>query len=152
MSWCDPHWSEPKWVRASVRQAGNHIGSVTTVSYPNRDLTAFPEGSPYFEVVIPDLSERHVALLQHFRQHWLIHCGDTYETTSVSGELSPEEIVELAAFALLHRTDPPPILASALGVQIEGMLAPREQPTEVQRTKVNTPQAIRVHLPHRQRP
>jgi hypothetical protein len=152
MSGGDPHWSEPKWVRASVRHAGNHIGSITTVSYPNRDLTAFPEGSPYFEVVIADLSERHVALLQRFRQHWLIHCGDTYETTRVSGELSPEEIFELAAFALLHRIDPPPVLASALGLQVEGLLAPREKPTEVQRSKVNTPRAIRAHPPYRQKP
>ena len=67
MSRSDPHWSEPKWVRASVRRDGNHLGSVTTVSYPNRDLTAFPEGIPYFEIVIADLGERHVALLQRFK-------------------------------------------------------------------------------------
>ena len=70
MSRGDPHWSEPKWVRVSMRRDGNHLGSVTTVSYPNRDLTAFPEGSPYFEIVVADLGERHVALLQRFKEHW----------------------------------------------------------------------------------
>src|SRR5262245_37935687 len=124
MSRGDPHWSEPKWVRASVRHDSNHLGSVTTVSYPNRDLTAFPEGSPYFEIVVADLAERHVALLQRFKQHWLIHCGDIYVTTRFGGELTSNQIATLAVFALLHRTDLPAVLSAALESYIEEMLAP----------------------------
>jgi hypothetical protein len=129
MSRGDPHWSEPKWVRASVRHDGNHLGSVTTVGYPNRDLTAFPEGSPYFEIVVADLTERHVALLQRFKQHWLIHCGDTYATTRVGGELNDNQIAALAVFGLVRQNEPPAALSAALEAQVESMLTPpTEQP------------------------
>lgn len=124
MSRGDPHWSEPKWIRVSVRHKGNHLGSVTTVSYPNRDLTAFPEGSPYFEIVVANLAERHVALLQRFKQHWLIHCGVAYVTTRVAGELTDNQVASLAIHALSHQTDPPILLASALEAHIEAMLLP----------------------------
>src|SRR5262249_34637889 len=85
MSRGDPHWSEPKRVRASVRDNDDHIGYVTTVSSPNRDLTAFPEGSPYFEVVVSDLRDHHIALLQRFKQYWLTHCGSIYRTADATG-------------------------------------------------------------------
>ncbi|MCI0701474.1 MAG: hypothetical protein L0241_10370 [Planctomycetia bacterium] len=106
MSRGDPHWSEPIRTRSSVRQNANHLGYLTTVSYPHRDLTAFPEGSPYSEVVVSDLNEKHVALFQRFKQHWLIHCGNYYRTTESAGELRNEQVLELAVFALSHQDKP----------------------------------------------
>jgi hypothetical protein len=129
MSRGDPHWSEPKWVRSSVRHEGNHLGSVTTVSYPNRDLTAFPEGSPYFEIVIADLAEYHVALLQRFKEHWLIHCGNSYITSVARGVLTADQIDDLAVFALQRQSDSPSVLAAAIEAQVEELLVPKpEQP------------------------
>ena len=127
MSRGDPHWSEPKRTRRSVRDETTHFGYVTTVGYPNRDLTAFPEGSPYSEVVVSDLRDRHLALLQRFKQHWLIHCGDTYETADACGELTDEQIAGLALFALAHATDTAEVLAAALKAEVERMLADRLQ-------------------------
>jgi hypothetical protein len=128
MSRGDPHWSEPIRTRNSVRQNANHLGYLTTVSYPHRDLTAFPEGSPYFEVVVSDLNEKHVALFQRFKQHWLIHCGSYFRTTEASGELQDEQILELAIFALHHQNKPAVALVAALKAEIEEMLAPDERP------------------------
>jgi hypothetical protein len=118
----DPHWGEPKRVRTSVLHAGRHVGYVTTVGYPDRDLTAFPEGTPYSEVVVADLSDRHVALLQRFRQHWLVHCGDQYTTTSAAGELKAEQIAKLAVFALVHAGEGGAVLAAVLKGEVERML------------------------------
>jgi hypothetical protein len=128
MSRGDPHWSEPKRTRVSVRHKADHVGYLTTVSYPNRDLTAFPEGSPLYEAVVSNLSEQHVALFQRFKQHWLIHCGSVYRTTEVGGELSDGQMLELAAFALLHQDKPAPVLATALKAEVEEMLTPDERP------------------------
>ena len=134
MSRGDPHWSEPKWIRVSVRHKGNHLGSVTTVSYPNRDLTAFPEGSPYLEIVVANLAERHVALLQRFKQHWLIHCGAAYVTTRVAGELTDNQVAFLAIYALSHQTDPHLLLAAALEAHIEAMLLPTPRTAKLKPT------------------
>jgi hypothetical protein len=95
-------WSEPTRVRRSVHFKKRHLGYVTAIDYPNRDLTAFTEGSPYREIVIADPQEQHVALLQCYKEHWLIQCGDCYGTTDRSGELSEEQALHLAAFTLLQ--------------------------------------------------
>ena len=123
----DPHWSEPKRVRSSLLQNGHHLGYITIVSYPNRDISAFPEGSPYFEVVVSDLADQHVALLQRFRQHWLIQCGERYATAEASGALNPEQIQTLAMFAMEHAVEGSFVLAAALRVEVERMLGERAQ-------------------------
>jgi hypothetical protein len=122
MSQGDEHWSEPKRVRVSVRSKDRHVGYLTTIGYPNRDLTAFPEGSPYSEFVISDLAEHHVALLQRFKQHWLVQCGEEYATTGVGGELTPEDITKLAVFSLEHATTAADMLVAVLKIGVERML------------------------------
>jgi hypothetical protein len=102
---------EPKRVRVAVRSGRAHVGYVTTTGYPDRDITAFSEGSPYFEVAVCDLSEKHVALFQRFKAHWLIHCGPTYATVEGDGELTARQVQALAAFALVRR-DHPELLAA----------------------------------------
>ena len=113
---------DPKRARTAVRHNGNHIGYLTTVGYPDRDLTMFPEGSPYSEVVVSDLKDRHVALLQRFKAHWLVHCGSTYDTTDAAGELTPAQVAALAVFALEHRGHAEPVLVEALKAHVEAML------------------------------
>ena len=93
-------WSEPKRSRRSVHFQDRHLGYVTLIAYPNRDLTAFSEGSPYREIVIADAREGHVALLQRYKEHWLIQCGECYGTTDRSEPLSEDAAMVLAAFAL----------------------------------------------------
>ena len=122
MASTDPRWSVPTRVRKSVLCHGHHVGYSTTVGYPNRDLTAFPEGSPYFELVISDLADHHVALMQRFKQHWLIQCGDKYATAAVAGGLSNEQIEELAITALARASEGSFFLAAALRVELERML------------------------------
>jgi hypothetical protein len=113
---------DPIRVRRAVRHRGHHIGYVTEVSYPDRDLTAFSEGSPYREVAIAGLGEQHVALLQRYKEHWLIQCGACYATTDRSGELSSDAIMRLARFALANAADPLPLLAGQIRVRIEESL------------------------------
>ena len=61
-------WSDPIRARRSVhRQDGGHLGYITTIDYPNRDITALTEGSPYREIVISDPRKRRIALLRHTR-------------------------------------------------------------------------------------
>ena len=93
-------WSEPKRVRRSVHANDRHLGYVTMISYPNRDLTAFSEGSPHREIVIADEREGHVALLQRFKEHWLIQCGKCYGTTDRSEPIGEAQAMELASFTL----------------------------------------------------
>lgn len=113
---------DPKRVRTAVRDRGEHVGYVTVVTYPNRDLIAFSAGSPYSEVVVSDLKEKHVALLQEFREHWLVHCGSTYETTTARGRLTASQVASLAAVALRHRDQPPAALSGALAALVDKML------------------------------
>jgi hypothetical protein len=113
---------DPKRVRSSVRHRGRHIGYVTVATYPDRDLICFSAGSPYSEVVVSDLTEKHVALFQEFKEHWLVHCGPTYDTTNASGRLTGAQVMALAAFALLHRDQPAPVLVEALKTHVEVML------------------------------
>jgi hypothetical protein len=113
---------DPKRVRTAVRDRGEHVGYVTIVSYPDRDLTFFPEGTPYAEVVVSDLADRHVALFQRFKEHWLVHCGTNYATTDAAGDLTDRAVWSLATFALRHRARPNPVLAGALKKQIERSL------------------------------
>ena len=122
MSSGDPRWSEPKRVCGSVRRNGRHVGNFTTVGYPNRDLTAFPEGTPYSEVVVSDLAGGHVALLQRFKQHWLVHCGGEYATTAAGGELSAEQVAKLAGFALEHAGQAADVRVALLQAEVERML------------------------------
>jgi hypothetical protein len=122
MSEGDPRWSEPKQTRVAVRHWWQHIGYVTVVEYPNRDYTAFPEGSPYFEVCVSDLSEMHVALFQRFKHHWLIHCGDRYDTSDTSGELTARQITQLATFALQNATENNVVLLIMLKKEMDKML------------------------------
>ena len=117
-------WGDPKRVRVAVRDKGEHLGYVTTTSYPDRDITAFTEGSPYSEVAVCDLAEKHVALLQRFKAHWLILCGTSYATTEVSGELNDAQVAELSVFALRHKEHAGAALAAALRARVERMLKP----------------------------
>lgn len=113
---------EPKRVRVAVRHGRAHVGYVTTTSYPDRDTAAFAEGSPYFEVAVCDLGEKHVALFQRYREHWLIHCGPAYDTTDTSGDLSARQITALALFALEHADDAPAVRVAALKAHVEALL------------------------------
>ena len=113
---------ESKRNRLSVFHRGQHIGYATIISYSDRDLTAFSEGSPYREVVIAELGERHVALLQRYKEHWLIQCGPHYRTSDRPGELSADKVQQLARFALLQAGDPEPVLAGLLKARVDGML------------------------------
>lgn len=113
---------DPKRVRTAVRVRGGHIGYVTVVTYPDRDLLSFSAGSPYSEIVVSDLKDGHVALLQEFREHWLVHCGRIYETTTAHGRLTASHVTSLAVFALRHRDQPPAALSKALAVLVDEML------------------------------
>lgn len=93
-------WHEPKRIRRSVHLNDRHLGYITLVAYPNRDVTAFTEGSPYREVVISDEGEEHVALLQRFKAHWLVQCGEHYGTTERVHDMTEPLAMELATFAL----------------------------------------------------
>jgi hypothetical protein len=119
-------WGDPKRVRVAVRHGGMHLGYVTTTTYPDRDITAFTEGSPYSEVAVSDLAEEHVALLQRFKHHWLIHCGTSYATTEIGGALTDAQIAELAAYALRNKDHAGAALAAALRALAERMLLPTE--------------------------
>ena len=92
--------AEPKRVRVSVHDGNRHLGYVTVVNYPGRDLTAFAEGSPYHELVITGPDGRHVALLQRFKEHWLIQCGPHYDTADGAADVDDARAVRLARFAL----------------------------------------------------
>ncbi len=113
---------DPKRTRTAVRDKSDHIGYLTTISYPDRDLTAFSEGSPYFEVVVSDLGEKHVALLQRFKEHWLIHCGGSYDTTAAGGALTDKHLTVLAVFALWHANDAPAVRVAVLKAHVERLL------------------------------
>ena len=90
---------DPTRTRTAVRHNGHHLGYLTIVGYPDRDISTYTEGSPYFEAVVSDLKERHVALLLRFKAHWLVHCGETYDTTAAGGELTAAQLTVLATFA-----------------------------------------------------
>jgi hypothetical protein len=113
---------DPVRVRAAVHDRGAHVGSVTTVGYPDRDLTAFPEGQPWSEVVVSDLAGAHVALFQRFRQHWLVHCGPAYDTADAAGPLDAARTLELAVLALRLRADPPAARSAELAAHLEAVL------------------------------
>ena len=104
-------------VTGSVRYKGRHLGYVTVVSYPNRDITALTEGSPYSEVVIADLREEHVALLQRYKEHWLIHCGGCYGITGRGGELGDGPAMRIAQNVLLDE-----VRGAALVDRLEALL------------------------------
>lgn len=114
---------DPIRVRVAVRDRGAHVGYLTTVGYPDREITAFSSGLPYFEIIVSDLGGGHVALLQQFRLHWLVHCGDGYETAEVTGGLNTHQIMALAVLALRHRDRPAPERGAALKAHVEGALA-----------------------------
>lgn len=113
---------DPKRVRTAVLERGSHIGYVSVVTYPDRDLLTFSAGSPYSEIVVSDLKDKHVALVQEFREHWLVHCGSAYETTTARGRLTASQVAALAAFALRHRDQSPAALSGALKAQVDRML------------------------------
>ena len=113
---------DPKRVRTAVRARGEHIGYVTVVAYPDRDLLHFAAGSPYAEIVVSDLNDRHVALLQEFKEHWLVHCGAAYETTSGCGRLRGARVTALAVFALRNRDRPAPVLSKLLKAHVDRAL------------------------------
>jgi len=93
-------WSHPQRTRRSVNVHDRHLGYLTLVSYPNRDITAHSDGSPFRELVIADAKERHVALLQRFKEHWLVQCGEHYGTIETGGILNQSQALELALFTL----------------------------------------------------
>lgn len=113
---------DPVRTRESVYDRGAPAGYLTTVGYPDRDLSAFAEGTPHFEIVVADLHERHVALAQRFKAHWLVRCGRAYAATEVGGELAPDRVRELAALALALRGAPPAARAERLKEHIETAL------------------------------
>jgi hypothetical protein len=115
-------WDEPKRTRMAVRLRWEHIGYVTVIEYPGRDFELFPEGSPHFEVAVSDLSEKHVALFQRFKQHWLIHCGSRYDTTDGTGELTAKQITRLAMFTLQNANENGVLLLAALKREMDRML------------------------------
>jgi hypothetical protein len=96
----DSGWNSPKRIRRSVHAHGRHLGYVTLVAYPGRDITLDTEGSPYREVVISDEREGHVALLQRFKAHWLVQCGLEYGTTDRAVDMSEPLAIALATRAL----------------------------------------------------
>jgi hypothetical protein len=95
-------WNEPRRVRRSVLAGGQHLGYVTAVSYPNRDISLLTEGSPFSEVVISGLREEHVALLQRYKEHWLVQCGSCYGITDRGGELTDDQAMRIAQAVLLE--------------------------------------------------
>ncbi|MBN9118767.1 MAG: hypothetical protein J0I06_06345 [Planctomycetes bacterium] len=113
---------DPNRVRTAVRDRGNHIGYVTVVTYPDRDLLHYSAGSPYSEIVVSDLNDGHVALLQEFKEHWLVHCGSAYETTSGSGRLKSARVMALAVFALQNSDRSAPVLSKLLKAQVDRAL------------------------------
>ena len=115
-------WDNPKRTRVAVRDRWQHTGYVTVVEYPGRDFELFPEGSPYFEVAVSDLDERHVALFQRFKEHWLIHCGNRYDTTDRSGGLTAKQITRLASLALQHAGENNVVLLLTLKKEMDRML------------------------------
>ncbi|AMV22865.1 hypothetical protein VT84_00535 [Gemmata sp. SH-PL17] len=115
-------WGDPVRVRTAVHDRGTHVGYLTTVGYPDRDITAFSGGTPYFEIAVSDLQEKHITLLQRFRQHWLVHCGTSYDTADVAGELKARDTIKLAVFALRYRDQEPRVLVAALKSHIERIL------------------------------
>ena len=123
------HWSDPKRTRAALRIRGTHLGYIATVGYPNRDLTAFPEGSPYFEVVVADLGDRHVALFQRYKAHWLIHCGSRYAIADAGIDLTPDQIESLALFALEHQHEGPEWLLASLNSRMLELAGAERGPT-----------------------
>jgi hypothetical protein len=117
----DLAWSNPKRVRRSINVQDRHLGYVTLVSYPNRDITVMSEGSPYWEIVISDAQERHVALLQRFKEHWLVQCGENYGTTGRGGILSEAQALQLAQFTL-ERLDVGDRLVEAVRIKVDSIL------------------------------
>jgi hypothetical protein len=114
-------WIDPRRVRRTVYDGATHLGFVTTVRYPGRDLEFFPAGTPYGEVVVADPDEQHIALLQRFKQHWLIRCGPAYGTTDRGGDLTDEQAEQLARFAF-SQTGSPAALADALAIHLDRLL------------------------------
>ena len=117
-------WSEPRRVRRPVCRGRDHVGYVTAVSYPHRDVTAFAEGTPFAELVVADLAEEHVALLQRFKAHWLIQCGPHYATAVAAGDLPDAAVQRLALLALASGRRATPELAEELAARVEQVLAP----------------------------
>jgi len=115
-------WHEPRRIRRSVNSTDRHLGYVTLVAYPNRDVTAFTEGSPYREVVIADSREMHVALLQRFKEHWLIQCGEAYGTTDRACDMTEPLAMQLAEFALTREARGE-ALVEALREQLDVVMA-----------------------------
>jgi hypothetical protein len=114
---------DPVRVRAAVLDdRGAHAGYVTTVGYPDRDISAVAEGTPFFEIAVADLSEAHVALVQRFRRHWLVRCGPAYEPTDTGGELTAAQVRDVAALALSLRAVPPAARAARLCAHLATLL------------------------------
>jgi hypothetical protein len=108
--------------RTSVLDGGRHVGYATVVEYPDRDIAAFAEGTPYYELAVADLAEKHVALFQRFKQHWLIHCGGDYDTAEVSGTLSAGQAGRLAVLALRLAADSAEVRIATLTREVGAML------------------------------
>lgn len=113
---------DPRRARTSVIDGGRHVGYTTVVEYPDRDIAAFTEGTPYYELAVADLTETHVALFQRFKQHWLIHCGGHYDTAEVTGGLTAKQAGQLAVLALRLAADAAPVRVAALKQEVERML------------------------------
>ena len=115
-------WDEQKRVRRSVQYKDRHLGYVTTVSYPNRDITLLSEGTPFSEIVIAGPREEHVALLQRYLKHWLIQCDDCYGIADRGGELADAQAMRIAQTVLLLKGKTGRALVDGLKELIEGLL------------------------------
>lgn len=116
-------WDEQKRVRRSVQHKDRHLGYVTIVSYPNRDITLLSEGSPFSEIVIADPHEEHVALLQRYLKHWLIQCRECYGIAERGGELADGQALRIAQTVLLLKGKTGRALVDGLKELIEGLLS-----------------------------
>lgn len=113
---------DPVRVRSAVFVRGAHAGYATAVEYPDRDISAFPAGLPLSELAVADLSEAHVALLERFKAHWLVRCGEAYCTAEVAGVPTAAQRAELAALALDLHDQPPATRANRLAAALETLL------------------------------
>jgi hypothetical protein len=73
-------------------------------------------------VVVGDAAEGHVALLQRFKQHWLVRCGPSYGTTRRAGDLSEAQAERIARFVLARHGTPGDALVEHLVEQLDRML------------------------------
>ncbi|AWM40805.1 hypothetical protein GobsT_06470 [Gemmata obscuriglobus] len=112
--------SAPIRVRVAVYDdGGTHVGYLSTVGHPDHGDAP---GVPRFDMAVSDLGGQHVALVEQYRQHWLVYCGRRYDTADAGGDLSADHLLALARLALRTRNDPVSVRIAALKAYIERVL------------------------------